>query len=59
MQLNLATVQKEDLDILPKEAVQILELLEQIENHTASLRRDMISEMSTGEASIKLRLDQV
>lgn len=59
MQLNLATVQKEELEVLPREAMQVLELLEQIENHTANLRKNIISEMTTNQASIKLRLDQV
>jgi hypothetical protein len=59
MQLNLATVQKEEIEALPREAMQVLELLEQIENHTASLRKDIIAEMTADQNSIKLRLDQV
>jgi hypothetical protein len=59
MQLNLAQIRREDVEQLPSEALQVLELLEQIENHTANLRKDLISEMSSNQASIKLQLEQV
>ncbi len=59
MQLNLAQIRKEDVEQLPSEALQVLELLEQIENHTANLRKDLISEMSSNQTSIKLQLEQV
>jgi hypothetical protein len=59
MRLNLATLEQNDLNQLPKEAMLVLELLEQIENHTANLRKDIISEMNANQSSIRLKLDQV
>ena len=59
MRLNLATLEQNDLNQFPKEAMQVLDLLEQIENHTANLRKNIISEMSANQTSIRLKLDQV
>ena len=45
---------------LSKEALEILETLEQIENHTAELRKKIMAEVSKNQAgNLHLNLDEV
>ncbi len=55
----LATKEQERIDELSHEAMQILEILDQIENHTASLRKKLVSEFSAKSENVSLKLDNV
>jgi len=60
MKSNALTKQQELQNELSHEAMQILEILDQIEDHTASLRKKLISELSVkSESSISLDLKNV
>lgn len=48
-----------DLNQLSQEAKQIIELLDQIENHTAELRKKLMAELKQTSAKFNLRLDEV
>lgn len=52
---------KEQVEIseLSQEAMQILEILDQIENHTAILRKKLVSELKPKSESIRLKLDNI
>lgn len=59
--MNTQPVQKEQADLkqLSKEALQIIELLDQIENHTAELRKKLMSELKQNNTQVRLKLDNV
>ncbi len=59
MNSAVAVKQEETLSQLSQEAMQILEILDQIENHTASLRKKLISELATKNETVHLKLDNV
>ncbi len=59
MKSNVAIQEKESLGDLSHEAMQILEILDQIENHTAALRKKLVSELSTKTETVHLKLDNV
>ncbi len=48
-----------DLHQLSNEATQILEILDQIENHTSELRKKLLTELKKTNSTIKLKLDEV
>lgn len=57
---NLAAIkEQESFKDLSQEALQILEILDQIENHTAALRKKLVSELTTKSESVHLKLDNV
>lgn len=57
--MNLAIREEIDFKILPLEAAKIVEILNQLENHTAELRKKLMSELRPKGNSVKLSLDQV
>ena len=59
MTTKTALQEQIDLNQLSQEAVQILEILDSIENHTADLRKKLISELKKNNASLNLKLDEV
>ena len=59
MKNNAAIQEKESLSDLSHEAMQILEILDQIENHTAALRKKLVSELSAKNESVHLKLENV
>ena len=59
MNANFSTVRKEQINSLPKEASQVLELLEQIENHTANLRNKLMAELKSDSGIVRLKLDNI
>lgn len=52
-------VKRETLDELSQEAVRMLEILDQIELHTAELRKKLVDELKPKDNSIKLNLDKI
>ncbi len=55
----LITKEQELINELSHEAMQILEILDQIENHTAALRKKLVSEFSAKSENVSLKLDNV
>jgi hypothetical protein len=51
--------QQESLNELSHEMMQILEILDQIENHTAALRTKLVAELATKSETINLKLKNV
>jgi len=52
-------VSRETLDELSQEALRMLEILDQIEVHTADLRKKLVEELKPKDGSIKLKLDEI
>ena len=54
-------VKEQDLtkESLSQEAVQILDILDQIENHTAALRKKLMSELRPKNEAVHIKLDNV
>jgi hypothetical protein len=48
-----------NIDELSPEAKQILEIIDQIENHTAELRNKLVSELRKSKNTINLKLDEI
>lgn len=44
---------------LSQEALQILDLLDKIENHTADLRKKLMSELKKNVGTVHLKLDNI
>lgn len=44
---------------LSNEALKILEILDQIETHTAELRKRLVSELKPKSESVQIKLDQI
>lgn len=59
MSANLAIREQIDFNILPAEAVQLLQILDKIENHTADLRKKLMSEFKSNSSVVRLKLDNV
>jgi hypothetical protein len=59
MSANLAIREQIDFNLLPQDAVQLLEILDQIENHTADLRKKLMSEIRSSSNAVRLKLDNV
>ncbi len=59
MNTKVALKEQIDLNHLSQEALQILELLDQIENYTSELRQKLMAELKKGNASVHLKLDNV
>lgn len=59
MQVNQAAQEQEHLNNLSQEALQILDILDQIENHTAALRKKLMSELRPKNEAVHLKLDNV
>jgi hypothetical protein len=55
----LITKEQERINDLSHEAMQILEILDQIENHTAALRKKLVSEFSVKSENVSLKLDNI
>ena len=57
---NPAPKQKDIYQEIPEEALHLLEILDQIENHTADLRNKLMAELKkTNAAKINLKLEEV
>lgn len=59
MQANALVKQQERLDELSQEALQIIEILDQIETHTADLRKKLMAELKKNRNPIALELDEI
>lgn len=61
MQQAIQALKKEiDINQLSKEATQILEILDQIEERTNEIRKKIMSELRSGEApAVHIKLDNV
>lgn len=59
MNSAVAVKVQETVNELSHEAMQILEILDQIENHTAALRKKLVSELSAKTEVVHLKLDNV
>ncbi len=59
MQFNLAIADKINVNVLPAEALQVLALLEQIENHTIKLREKLMAELKSNNEFVRLKLDDI
>ncbi len=55
--LNLNT--KEQENQIPKEAAQVLKVLEELENFTAELRKKVMAELKTNNNLVRLKLDDM
>ena len=59
MQIKPAAQEQDNLNSLYQEALQILDILDQIENHTAALRKKLMSELRPKNEAVHLKLDNV
>ena len=61
--LNIANetnkIESLDLKRLPKDAVEVLEVLTELENFTAQLRRKLMSELRPSSNVVRIKLDNV
>jgi hypothetical protein len=58
--MNIPALKEQiDYNELSQEALQILEILDQIENHTAILRKKLVSELKTKNEAVRLKVDNV
>ncbi len=57
MKESLAIKESIDLNQLSKEVLEILNILQQIESHTADLRKRIINELASNEKGLNLNLD--
>ena len=56
---NALTNEQQNVNELSQEALQILDILDQIENHTAALRKKLIAELKPKTEAVHLKLDNV
>jgi len=56
---NAITKEQQSINELSQEALQILDILDQIENHTAVLRKKLIAELKPKTEAVRLKLDNV
>lgn len=59
MNANLAVKEQSSIDQLSQEAMQILELLDQIESHTADLRKKLMAELRAKNNAVRIQLEEV
>lgn len=59
MQVKQAAQEQDNINNLSQEAMQILDILDQIENHTAALRKKLMSELRPKNEAVHLKLDNV
>jgi len=59
MNANLAIRDQIDFNTLPQDAIQLLEILDKLENHTADLRKKLMSEIKSSNSIVRLKLDNV
>lgn len=59
MEQQQIKIKQETLDELSNEAKHILEILDQIEVHTADLRKKLVNELKPKDNSIHLDLDAI
>lgn len=52
-------LKEQAVEQLSQEALQILDLLDKIENHTADLRKKLMSELKKNGSTVHLKLDSV
>jgi len=57
--MNLAVREQIDFKQLPQEALKLLEVLDQLENHTSELRKKLMQELKPKGNLVKLSLDQI
>jgi hypothetical protein len=56
---NALIKEQQSINELSQEALQILDILDQIENHTADLRKKLIAELKPKTETVHLKLDNV
>jgi len=56
---NALTKEQQSINELSQEALQILDILDQIENHTAALRKKLIAELKPKTETVHLKLDNI
>ena len=54
-----ANLKEQIENTLPKEAVQVLKVLDELENFTAELRRKVMAELKTTNNVVHLKLDEI
>ena len=59
MKPQVLVKEQESLNDLSHEAMQILEILDQIESHTATLRTKLLNELKSKSESISVKLEEV
>lgn len=59
MRANVAVVEQSMINKLPKETLAILELFDQINEHTNNLRNKIVEELKTNTISVRLKLDNI
>lgn len=59
MQANQNFKQEVDLNQLSQEAVEILKILDEIETRTNDIRKKLMSELKSNEASVHIKLNDV
>ena len=57
--MNLELKEQVESSPIPQDAKHVLEILTQLENHTAQLRKKLMSELKHHSNPIKLTLDKV
>jgi len=58
--MNIAATKEQIvLDELSHEALQILQIIDEIENHTAVLRKKLLEELRPRNEEIRLKLEQI
>jgi len=59
MKPQAVTKEQSAIDELSQEALQILEILDQIENHTATLRTKLMAELKSRSENISIKLEEL
>ncbi|MBL6664600.1 MAG: hypothetical protein ISQ34_02015 [Rickettsiales bacterium] len=59
MEKKQLKINPEVLEELSHEARKMLDILDQIETHTADLRKKLVAELKPKDSSIKLKLDEI
>ena len=59
MNINLALREQIDFNQLPSEALKVLEILDQLEEHTSKLRKNLMLELRPSGNIVHLKLDSI
>ncbi len=59
MNIGIAIREQIDINKLPKEALEVLEVFDKLEDHTANLRKKLMSELRPNGNVVHLKLDNV
>lgn len=56
---NVMLKEQDQQNQTPKEAAQVLKILDELENFTAELRKKVMAELKTNNSSVHLKLDEM